>query len=346
LVLVIVTLLVLTAIPQMGMNAGGRRGLITSAAVFISTTGSAPHLLKSCLIGQAGFGVVGFDPAGGYVYVGMSTGGISVVKTPCILVKNIPTGPFDESILSWAYDPVSREMVGVDGLSAYVFQGTSLERVVHFDLAACENPYAAAWDPALSAVLVSTTGFNCPFGGAVNLLYLVDVNGTTEARIIYNVLDEGNHPEGILVADGYVFSAGVKIDVFNDRTLKPVGSFPSLLGNSECLNCVSMTWDPLNHTVVVGYPWPAGLYFLNVSSIASHTFSYHILAFSKILPDGVRALAYSPATDDLFIGPWTLSPSGVLHFVQLGKQESVNGLAYDSVSHDMYACGYSLYVIS
>ncbi|MFZ0892644.1 MAG: hypothetical protein WB782_07020 [Thermoplasmata archaeon] len=316
-----------------------------------TTATSGASVLDSCELAAAQSSV--YDPADGYVYVA-SDGPISIVKPPCTVIGSLtPTyGAF-----ALAYDPLTKEVVTTaaafsEANFAYVLAGTSLVATVKLG-PSLNCPISAAWDPAISAILIGNEG--CGPGG-VSVLYLALVNGVTHAAVIEDAFDSGSADTSLLVADGYIFSAGANVSVFNDRTFAFVGQFAvSQFTRDGAFN--HLAWDPLNDTVVLGIteaPSVASVLFLNASGILARHFDFQQFKTVGILAGGVGGAAYSPATQSVYLSAadgndiWELSKSGDLTHVYLGKIVAPEGLAYDPTSHEMYVCGENsnmLYVI-
>lgn len=324
-------------------------GLRTASSSSESSTQPSPHLVATCLSGFSPFSVA-YDPAHGYLYTSLSVSPpqISIIKSPCSLVKTI-TITSGSNIFGVAYDPVTKEIVAIDqGASrAYILQGTSLVKTVSLgssDDGFC--PEFPAWDSALEAMLISD---QCR--GGVDVLYLTEASGVTHAATILDAFDRGNSPTGILVADGYIFSAGNLIDVYNDRTLAYLGSFDLPASASY----FPLAWDPLNHTVVMGAQngySSEDVFFLDEKSIATHKFTFHNLIAHNILEGGVGGIVYSPANENVYITAmggddvWSLSPTGVLSHLYLQPPIGMWNAVYDPANQDVYVCGFDMYVVS
>jgi len=331
----------------------------SSVGLAASSDSTGPKLLNSCTVeGQATD--VAYDPADGYVYVtNQGEGGlfpndtISIVKPPCTVLKTLSTANGFYGPNEIAYDPLTREIVATDPYAglAYVLQGTSLVKTVTLaasGLFGC--PGGVAWDPAVDAMLVADSIYtgSCARGpgfGGVDLLYLSEKNGLTQASFKLDAFDPGNSPGVVLVADGYIFSAGQTVDVFNDRTLAYMGSFAVGVYPLD----LALAWDPLDNTVVLGReacgvgPYDNVL-FLNADSIQSGKFTFSQLHAHGILWCGAGGVAYSPATREVYVTSfggydvWAVSKTGALTHVYLGPRGGALGLAYDPVTHDMYVC--------
>jgi DNA-binding beta-propeller fold protein YncE len=292
-----------------------------------------------------------YDPADGFVYTANSASTeISIVKPLCKVIRGLNPGGPDVELLptGTAYDPLTKEIVvtGTNDLNGVgiltVLRGTSVVKVVKLGPFAC--PSLESWDPAEDAILLADA---C--SGGIDVLHLTEVNGVTRAAVILNAFDEGNDPGAVLVADGYVFSAGHNVDVFNERTLLFIGSFAVTGSSAEAL-----AWDPLNDTVVMGnlffIPNRESVIFLHTDSIKSGKFTYGALPI--YFAYGVYGMAYSPATQDIYLSPYLgsnvleISKSGVVTRVFLGAGAEPAGMVYDPVNHDMYVGTYGeLYVI-
>jgi hypothetical protein len=340
-----------------------------------SSAGPAPSVdsanttvLARCLYSDYYLSADAYDPANGYIYaVGGSTSasdpsgsGIVIIKPPCTLVKLVVTGQsssgYSSNPVGVVYDPVTKEMVVTDNEAPaiYVLRGTSIVKTLTLP-APANGGGNLAWDGSIDSVLI-------PDEFGVTVLHLELVNGKTRATWDVDRFDKsdaslgtGNIPVAELVADGYIFSAGNRVDVFNDRTLAYVGSFHHL-----CTGCdggtESLAWDPVLNAVVLG----GGTYsvaFLAVNSIASGKFAVTHLAYAGLLSDGVSAVVYSPATQKVYLTQLDgadvlmLSKSGGLTHVFLGNQTAgdLEGMAYDPVSKVIYVCAWgppaALYVI-
>ncbi len=328
------------------------------SAVTLSAT-QVPRLISSCLSNEYGTLAAVFNPSNGYVYVADGYSGVVVVKPPCTFVKSIPAlvnrSEGFAFVTGVSYDPLTHEVVAVSptteesaGLTyVWVIHGTTLAKKV--DLGDSQFAFSAAWDPALLAFLIPNSC--CTYSSGVDILYVTEVNGTTRVAVILNAFDRGNLPQRVFVADRYVFAMGNRVDTFSDRTLNYLGSF-DLSAAPGCGGCVSMAWDPLNHTVLVGLMATSpskAVYFLDANSVASRTFTFRSLPIHDILKNGAGGVAFSPADNDVYITAaggsdvWFLSTSGLLQHIYLGTSAGLGGLAYDPVSHDMYVCGSDLY---
>jgi hypothetical protein len=352
-------------------SAGFATGLSSSMSqVSTSTSVSSPGLAASVESAHSGVlascsgpdgiyaSAEAYDAADGYLYTENGASyPISIVKPPCDFVKYVnPPGP--EFIPSGiGYDPLTKEIV-VAGQNANngdgvltVIQGTAIVEII--ELANGDCPGIGSWDPAVSAMLLAD-----PCRG-IDLLYLTEVNGVTRGAVIFGAFDGANRPGAVLVADGYIFSAGKTVDVFNDRTLASVGSF-SVTDSDQHYGSPAayfLAWDPLNDTVVLGYLFGIpreAVMFLNADSIESGKFTHSTLPlyFQGLGVDGV---GYSPATEEVYFSPYSaasqcpvfeLSKSGEVSRAFLGDGAEPTGLTYDPVSHDMYVSGYRvLYLI-
>jgi DNA-binding beta-propeller fold protein YncE len=332
-----------------------------SSVGFAPPAESADHgVLTHCLVGYAY--VDAYDPADGYIYVlganwhnGQSA--IFVVKPPCTQIKTIDTGNGDYSdLVGVAYDPLTKEMVVTDIYAGevYVLQGTSIVKTVSTPSVA-NGGGNLAWDGAIGSILI-------PDEFGVTVLHLKLVNGKTKATVHADRFDKsnasfgtGNIPISELVADGYIFSAGHRVRVFNDRTFAYVGAFNVGVGGiGNVLYYGSLVWNPTTHTIVMG--GGNSVILLDAKSIASHKFTYRTLSYHAFQRDWVFDVAYSPATRQIYVTVelgaevFKLSDSGKLTHVYLGKVavNNLTGLAYDPVNHEMYVCSSlppALYVI-
>ncbi len=339
-----------TTVGGLPPGAGGstRSELLVADQTLEGAVDFHPHLIGSCLRGDIPFSDA-YDPSAGYVYV--STGSvISIVKPPCEVIKSITLGAGSGNVGGVSYDPLTREIVAIDQASAvaYVIHGLSLVKTVSLG-GADHCPFSAGWDGALAAVLVTDV---C---GGVDLLYLTDVNGGTRAAVILDAFDQGNSPTAVLAADGYVFAAGNRVNVYNDRTLRFVGSFG--VSSEGIVSPDPIAWDPLNKTVVLAGS-PSSLdhvvvLFLSANSIAKGLFTYGYLYPHDILNYAIGGVAFSTTNHDVYLTAaggndvWELAPSGTMTHTYLQSGDSgLYGVAYDSSNRDMYVCGLSLYVVS
>jgi DNA-binding beta-propeller fold protein YncE len=320
--------------------------LAGSPRVQVSGGSGNPTLVATCQSNNSEY-YGSYDPADGYLYFSSGESLIYIVSPLCHVVKTITTraGSSDFGV---AYDPLTKEILVTDegeGL-AFVLQGTKLVKTVNLGKDAY-FPSFEAWDGAIDAMLVAGD-----YGGGVDLVYLTLVDGATRAKVVLNDFDTENSPSAVLVADGYIFSAGDTVNVFNERTLAYIGTFP-IIGSTEN----SLAWDPLNNTVVLGEQTDGvstsrSVLFLNANSIQSGRFTFEYLTTHNILYGGAADVAYSPADHDVYITAaggvdvWALTSSGSLYHVYLENYGGVNGLVYDPSIHEMYVCGDFLYVVS
>jgi hypothetical protein len=336
---------VLGSAPARGDLSGGLAAASTS-----SSGASDPKVLASCWAIMANSDV--FDPADGLIYVASYLPGIYILEPSCHLAALLtPTwaiGPYGT-----AYDPLTKEVVVTDTTTgvAYVLRGT--ERVKTVGLGGsgigAESGYCPlleSWDADLRAILIAD-----PCSGGVDELTLSIMDGVTRATVVLDAFDRGNDPTAVLVADGYIFSAGNAMNVYDDRTLAFLGTFA--VHTSTFLN--SLAWDPLNNTVVLGkeaVPAPDSVIFIDASSIRTGTFTFHRWITHGMFSFGVAGVAYSPFTKGLYFTAygggdlWELGSTGALSHVYVGPGA---GLTYDPVNHDMYVCGWSndkIYVVS
>jgi DNA-binding beta-propeller fold protein YncE len=351
-VLITAVIVLSSSVGGMSGPVGGRSAFAspsTSLRDFAASSGSTPKgVLASC---SPRVGIYpafeAYDSADGLVYTANSAGApISIVKPLCSVIQSVSPLGIEFHSFGVAYDPLTKEIVvpGENFLDAQflveVLQGTSLVKRIPFGN---DCPAGGAWDPAIDAMLLPDMCSN-----GIDLLYLTEVSGVTRAAVIIAGFDVGNDPGTVLVADGYIFSAGNRVDVFNEHTLAFVGSF-AVTGSFT----IAMAWDPLNDTVVLGnldyYPRES-VVFLHVDSIKSGTFTYRYMP--TYFGSGVGGIAYSPATQEIYLSPfgvsnvWKLSPSGQLTRVYLGADVQPFALLYDPVNHDMYVGGYGiLYVL-
>ncbi len=282
---------------------------------------------------------------------------MAIVKPPCTLVKTIDLGNL--SVVSgFVYDPVTRQMIAIDGdlLTADILSGTSLVKQVSLPN---QCPATAAWSPQLKAVLISDYCGGAYTTGGIDLMYITNVEGKTKVATVLDAFDhtQDNNPDNVLVADGYIFASGNQVDVFNERTLHYLGSYPTIGGNPT-----SLIWDPSNNTVVLGmvcaYDCLASqeVFFLNVSSISTRTFTFHNLVVKDILEGGVGGLAYSTSSGKVYISAasgsdvWIVNHTGVLSHIYVNQHghsyPGLGSMAYDPEDHFVYLCGDALYVLT
>jgi hypothetical protein len=335
----------------------GASTISSGAAPIIGLSGGSGNagVLASCSVGDDyGPSQPTYDPADGYIYV-TSDIGISIVKPPCTVVKTIHT-PEDEAefvVYGTAYDPLTKEVVVTDWYrgAEFVLRGTSLVTTVHVGGWEVHCPGLEAWDPAVKAILITDAGASCGGeggSGGIDILHLSIVGGTTLASTIVDAFDQGNSPTAVLVADGYVFSAGIQVNVYNDRTFAYVGSFALAGPNPALGESGALAWDPINDTVVLGLAYVVprdSVIFLNASSISYREFTFHRWHTENILDGGVAGVGYSPATQKVYLtaesGPevWELSRSGKVSHISLETASdgiSGSGITYDPESHDTY----------
>jgi hypothetical protein len=345
----------------------GASATIQSLLMAASTEPGRAGVLANCSIGYGQFTYYdAYDPADGYLYVTSSNssveGAIFIVKPPCTLVSTITPGGYNSVPYGVVYDPLTKEMVVTDSEAgvAYVLRDTVLVRTVSLG-GVYECPSLAAWDPAVDAVLIADSGGACEGGGygpdGVSVLHLSIVDGVTRVSAMRSAFDRGDYPTDVLVADGYIFTVGADVKVFNDRSFAYLGEFPvglGLGGASQLDIFGTLAWDPLNDTVVLGignyYPGygmghGGSVHFLNAHGINSGQFTSNEYPADGILHGGVGQVVYSPATEEVYLtsddGPnvWELNESGVLTHVFLGRGSDGLGLTYDPLNHDMYVCG-------
>lgn len=325
-------------------------GSIQNGPGTASTNHPPPHLIATCLSDYLPLSAA-YDPADGLIYValGVSPPEISILKSPCTLLEaiTISTG---EMVAGVAYDPLTKEVVAIDSIGeAYVLQGFSIvKRVSLIDSTSYSFcPSFPTWDAALGAMLITD-----PCRGGIDILQLTIAGGATHEKVRISAFDSNNVPTGVLVAAGYIFCPGsLGTDVFNDRTLRYMGSFP-VAGQTAY---TPLTWDPVNQTVAVGLATGISseeVYFLEVGGIASHKFAFHNLRVHGILDGGVGGIGYSPANQNIYVTAaggddvWILGPTGLLSHVYLQPPLGMSNVAYDSGNQDEYVCGFSLYVVS
>jgi DNA-binding beta-propeller fold protein YncE len=296
-----------------------------------------------------------YDPADGLIYaasIGPGSPSIVIVKPPCDVVATIlPKGAaYPDRV---AYDPVTREVVVTDFIAGlgFVLQGTSLVKIVGLGGEYYHCPTGVSWDANLRVMLIADSCAK-DYRGGIDELSLSVVAGVTKSTVVLSAFDVGNEPGAVFVADGYVFSVGYAVDVYNDRTLSFLGSYAVGGGVSS-----AFAWDPLNDTVVLGRPAQRSsdsVVFLDTNSIRSGTFVFYHWRTHGILSDGAGGVAYSPFTKDLYFTAfggndvWELGESGMTTHVFLTQNAEPEGLAYDPVNNDVYVCATTsgnLYVI-
>ncbi len=287
-------------------------------------------------------------------------GGVFIVKPPCHVIRSILPNALG---FGTTYDPVTRDIVVTDSADvvAYVIHGSAVEKTVNlgFDVQHEHCPDFEAWDAAVGSILIADgcPSVGPPSGGGVDTLHLTTTGGTTHASVRLDAFDRNNGPTAVLVADGYVFSAGNTVDVFDARTFHFVGDFAVNGPGNPVGGTNTLGWDPLTQTIILGRGDVSGhgsVVFLNVSSIASGKFTFSYLSASGILDSGVGGVAYSPSTHNVYLTAyggndvWGLSSSGELTHVYLGQYAAAQGLAYDPANDNMYVCGFgsnTVYVI-
>lgn len=320
--------------------------------------GTSLHLkvIASCPnLGSAS--VDAYDPADGYLYVGQgfAPAQILVVEPPCHVLKTIHSSrpALSGEVDGFVYDPLTKEMVAFDsGGLAYVLKAAALVDTVNLGAQSFHCPSLASWDSDLATILVADY---C--GGGIDLLYLSEVNGTTKGAAILDAFDQGNLPEGVLDADGYIFAAGNLIDVFDQRTLAYIGSFALAVIPTGYLT--ELAWDAFNHTVVVGtgfdfsFQSRDAVYFLHVDSIRTHVFAFGRLPAHDILNGGAGGVAYSPANHAVYVSAaggsdvWIAGPSGSPQHIYLQKYGGLGWIAYDPANQDLFVNGpFAMYVVT
>lgn len=327
-----------------------------SASVALAGSSPPPRVIAACP-NLADAVIDAYDPADGYLYVaeGSAPASIAVVEPLCHVLKIIHSSRpvLSQVIDGFVYDPLTREMVALDaGGLAYVLHGTSLVDTVNMGAQSFHCPSLGSWDSALSTITVADY---C--GGGVDLLYLSEVNGTTKGTAVLNAFDQGNRPEGVLDAVGYIFAAGNFVDVFDQRTLTYVGSFGLNVIPTGYLT--ELSWDAFNHTVVVAiafdfsYQSHNAVYFLHTDSIRTHTFTFGRLPIHGILDDGAGGVAYSPASHGLYVSAaggtnlWIVNAFGSLQHLYLQRYDGMGWITYDPANSDMFVIGaLAMYVVT
>ena len=362
--LVCLAFLPVLLVPSLGVGLATGSGWgnhPSSSGVESASNGLGGNLLHLKVVARCpnlgGASVDAYDPADGYLYVGQgfAPAQIFVVEPPCHVLKTIHSSrpALSGEVDGFVYDPLTKEIVAFDsGGLAYVLKAATLVDTVNLGASTFHCPSLGSWDPDLVTILVADY---C--GGGVDLLYLSVVNGTTKGSAILDVFDQGNLPEGVLDADGYIFAAGNLIDVFDQRTLAYIGSFALTVIPTGYLT--ELAWDAFNHTVVVGtgfdfsFQSRDAVYFLHVDSIRTHAFSFGRLPAHDILNDGAGGVAYSPANHAVYVSAaggsdvWTVSPPGSLQHIYLQKFGGLGWIAYDPANQDLFVTGpFAMYVVT
>ena len=301
-----------------------------------------------------------YDAANGYVYVASAYGGVFVVKPPCNVVRSILPNALGFGTI---YDPVTRDIVVSDSADvvAYVIHGDSVEKTVNlgFDLQHQHCPDFEAWDAAIESVLIADgcPSVGPPSGGGVDVLRLTTAGGATHVSVRLDAFDRNNGPTAVLVADGYVFSAGNTVDVFDAKSFRFVGDFAVNGPGNPVGGTNTLGWDPLTQTVILGRGDVTGhgsVVFLNVTSVPSGRFTFNYPSLPGILWGGVGGVAYSPSTRNIYLTAeggydvWEIGGGESLSHVYLGELSEPQGLTFDPDNQDMYVCGFgssTLYVI-
>jgi hypothetical protein len=317
-----------------------------------------PALKTSCNVGGTPV-YTGFDPADGFLYVDTGptlsspNGSITILESPCNVVKTISSLPFTESGLCGAvYDPVTKEMLVGDEVGnpgqgvGYLLKGTALVRAIPLGGDGFHSPCALTYDPAIKSVLFSDTS------DGIDTVELSNISGKLNIETHLDAFDRNSYTFDALVQDGYLFCANDDVNdqvkVFDSATLTEIGSF-NFGSNYEPVS--SIAWDPLNGSVVMGIyaaeNASRAVAFLNVSSIANGQFSHSLLHARDIFDGGVLSVAYSPATHLIYLGPgegddiWMLNGAGTLSHIYLKGSHGFYSLVYDSDSKVLFAIGVS-----
>ena len=319
---------------------------------------SSGGVVASCPVEAAWSDV--YDAANGYVYVASAYGGVFVVKPPCTVVRSILPNALGFGTI---YDPVTRDIVVSDSADvvAYVIHGDSVEKTVNlgFDLQHQHCPDFEAWDAAIESVLIADgcPSVGPPSGGGVDVLRLTTAGGATHVSVRLDAFDRNNGPTAVLVADGYVFSAGNTVDVFDAKSFRFVGDFAVNGPGNPVGGTNTLGWDPLTQTVILGRGDVTGhgsVVFLNVTSVPSGRFTFNYPSLPGILWGGVGGVAYSPSTRNIYLTAeggydvWEIGGGESLSHVYLGELSEPQGLTFDPDNQDMYVCGFgssTLYVI-
>lgn len=315
-----------------------------------------PALKTSCNIGETPL-YAGFDPADGLLYVDMGptmtspNDSIIIMETSCTIVKTISLPSSESGPCGVVYDPVVKEVVvgdevGNDGQGVgYLLKGTTLVRTIPLGGDEDHTPCALTWDPAIKSVLLSDTS------RGIDTVDLSITSGKLIAETHLDAFDRNSFTGQALVHGGYLFCANGDVNdqvkVFNPATLTEIGSFNFGFYYGS-IN--SLSWDPLNNTVVMGlYGGNASraVVFLNISSIVTGKFSHSLQYARDIFNQGVSSVAYSPSTHLLYFGVaagndvWMLDQVGALSHIYLGGSDGFSALVYDSNSQLLFAIGVS-----
>ena len=359
----LVVLILLIAGTQGGTHSKMITPTQSQTGVAIATAASESTrngVVASCTVDAAWSDA--YDAANGFIYVASAYGGVFIVKPPCHVMQSILPNALG---FGTAYDPVTRDIVVTDQayvgghVIAEVIHGSTTTTTVDLGNFFDHCPDFEAWDAAVGSILIADgcPSVGPPSGGGVDVLHLTTTGGTTHASVRLDAFDRNNGPTAVLVADGYVFSAGNIVDVFDARTFHFVGGFAVNGPGNPVGGTNTLGWDPLTQTVILGRGDVSGhgsVVFLNVSSIASGRFTFGYLSVPGILDSGVGGVAYSPSTHNVYLTAyggndvWELSSSGELTHVYLGQYAAAQGLAYDPANDDMYVCGFGssmVYVI-
>jgi hypothetical protein len=315
-----------------------------------ASNGSAHHLLASCALGMFP-AYADIDASNGYIYVANSGnlggGSISVIQPPCTEIATIippPLPDYPATPVGVVYDPLTHEIVVPDGDNgvAWVIQGLSIVTTINLG-GFGEQLGQGAWDSSVGSVLIpdAVTG--------VDVIHLTLVHGATKVSVRVAAFDNKlNGPTNLLVADGYVFSAGQAVDIFSASTFLPEGQFAFPPGGLNSLT--SIAWEPQTRQAVLGElstNTPQAVIFLDAGSIATHKFTFHLLKARDILQGGATGVAYSPDDRSLYMSAdlgsdvWILGPTGALDHVYVPHSQGLGAdVIYDPSSHSVYAVGY------
>lgn len=325
-------------------------GTTSSVESEVGAPGSSTATITRCAVGSfPEYGAV--DASNGYIYIANSGnnggGSISIIKPPCTKVGAIiPPTPPESPATPWGvvYDPFTSEVVVSDAVNgvAWVVQGLTIVKTIQLG-GFGEQLGLGAWDPQAEAVLIPDAAVG------VDVIDLTLAHGVTQVHVQLGAFDTNlNGPTNLLVADGYVFSGGQNIDIFDAKTFHPEGSFPVPQGSASL---TSMAWDPLSGEAILGELSTSTSHaavFLNANSIATHKFTFHFLNARNILDGGAAGVAYSSADQSVLLAAfhgsdvWILSSSGELSHVYMPNTPGGLGeLFTDSANGAVYLVGYN-----
>ncbi len=270
-----------------------------------------------------------YDAADHEVYVSvLSQSKVSIYTTPCTLSTSLTVGSHGQQPYAVAYNPSDKEVYVTDVKTSvvYALSGSTLTATY----SGFSDPYGIAFDPKLNGMLVSNYGSN-------NLTFL-NSTGVSGASI-----GVGAAPVGIaydpswneiLVAN----SGSSNLTVLNASNpwAKPLGSIPVgttpwQIANDPASGLDYVTdWGSNNVSVVSG----------NLSSNVSS--SIPIAPTPRADPFGIT---YSSARSSIYVGTgrgyvYIIRGVHVVQKFRVGKNYTLDGLAYDSSNHRVYAVGF------